>query len=121
MGQYKLDGNSYRVLLSALEVLNSDHRSETLSERAVAAAGMLVRSDWLTFDFFSGADRYEDTAWSNDPSVLTPEAFEPFARYLHEHPLIGMALANPGGEAFKITDIVSQTEFERTNLYNEFY
>lgn len=116
-----LDHASLQRLLTALEVLNSDHDPATLADRVIKAAGMIVDGDWLTFDLFSGGRRYENTAWSNDPGLLTPEVFEPFARYLHQHPLVGRALANPDGQALKITDVVSQQRFESTDLYNEFY
>jgi DNA-binding CsgD family transcriptional regulator len=118
---YKLDSRSSRTLLSALEILNSDHDPKTLPKRAVDAAALIVKADWLTFDFFSGVDKYENTAWSNSPTLLSPVTLEPFGRYLHQHPIVNIALSNQNGAALKITDATSQKNFEKTDLYNEFY
>lgn len=112
---------SSHKLLSALEVLNSDFDPATLPERAVNAAMRMIGCDLLTFDFFSNSERYEDTAWANNPMVLDPEFMLPFGELLHQHPIVKISLDNPNGDALKITDVVSQAEFERTDLYNEFY
>lgn len=87
----------------------------------MAAARRLAPADFITFDFFSKNTRYEDTAWNSDASVVTPELLGVFGKYLHQHPIVRMALENPNGQALKITDATSQSEFEKTDLYNEFY
>lgn len=118
---YKLDSRSSQIVLSALEELHSDSDHASLAQRAVCSAKRLISADWLTFDFFSKDERYADTAWSSDPVFLDPERMKPFGEFVHQHPVISKALANPNGQALKITDAVSQAEFERTDLYNAFY
>lgn len=117
----RLDHRSSRILLSALEELNSDVNPLTLPRRAVAAAGKLIRADWLTFDFFSTSNEYQNTAWTDTPDVITPETTEPFRRLLHQHPIVGKALNNPDGRALKVTDAVSQSAFEKSAIFNEFF
>jgi DNA-binding CsgD family transcriptional regulator len=118
---YKLDSRSLELVLSALAELNSDADPATLSERAIRSAMKMVECDLLTFDLFSKNERYEDTAWSNAPDVLNPEFMRTFGDLLHQHPLVKIGLGNPNGEALKITDVITQAEFERTDLYNVLY
>lgn len=75
----------------------------------------------LSFDFFSKNDRYEDTAWANDPKLLDPAYMRRFGELVHQHPIVKISLANPNGEALRITDAVNQSEFERTDLFTEVY
>ncbi len=120
-GMHKLDSRSSQVLLSALEDLHCDADSATLPDRAVRSALKLVECDLLTFDLFSRTEKYEDTAWSNNPQLLNPTLMSTFGALLHQHPLVKIGLQNPNGEALKITDAISQADFERTDLYNMVY
>ena len=118
---HKLDSRSSQILLSALEDLHSDADPATLPDRALRSAQQLVECDLLTFDLFSKSEKYEDTAWSNDPELLNPAFMRTFGKFIHQHPLIKIGLDDPTGRALKITDAISQTEFERTDLFNNVY
>ena len=118
---YRLSHQDSRRLLCALETLNSDFDPKTLPARSLAAAEQLATADYIIFNLFTKDKAYEDTAWSNAPDRLTPQAMAAFGEYLHQHPVIGIALDNPNGVAIRVTDAVSQTAFEKTDLFNEFY
>ncbi len=118
---YRLSSQDSHLIFSALEELNSDFAPETLQQRALEAAKLLAPSAFITFDFFSKSEKYEDTAWSNEPEILNPEIMQTFGKLIHQHPIVKLSLENPNGEAIKITDAMSQTDFERTDLYNELY
>ncbi len=53
--------------------------------------------------------------------MINADIMEVFARYVHQHALVPFSLANPDLGALKMTDVVTQREFEKTDLYNEFY
>jgi DNA-binding CsgD family transcriptional regulator len=109
------------LVLSALEELHSDADPATLPERAVGAAMRMIKCDLVSFDFFSEDPQYEHTAWANEPMLLDPEFMKPFGKFLHQHPTVRYSIGNPNGEAMKITDVVSQAQFERTDLFNHVY
>lgn len=117
----KLNSHDTRLLLRVVEELNSDFDPDTLPQRALRAASQLVSSDCTSFDFFSHEGKYNTTAWNDRPDAVTPENMAVFGRYVHQHALIPVALARTDGKAMKMTDVISQTDFERSELYNEFY
>ena len=81
----------------------------------------IVPGDCASFDFFSADDSYNTTAWTNRPDVSTPENMAVFAEYVHQHKMIPIALEKKDGRAMKMTDVIRQQDFERTELFNEFY
>lgn len=110
-----------QILNSAIEILHSDFDPRTLGERALKFSEKIVPATCHTFDFFDDNDRYDLTAWSNRPDLSQPEIMKIFEKFIHQHPLIPISLASKDLPALKITDVVSQNEFEQTELYNEFY
>ena len=111
----------WRLLTGAVDKLNSDFDSKTLPARALEALAILVPGGVNSFDFFSRHEKYNGTAWQDSGDLLNASVMEVFAKYIHEHALVPISLENPNLGALKMTDIITQKEFEKTGLYNEFY
>lgn len=116
---YKLTLKDTQILLSAIDSLNSDSNPETLSRRSLDVLYSVVDNDMPNFDFFSPKGKYNLTAWA-DNWELAPY-LEYFKKFIHQHPAIPLAIADSKGHPFKLTDGVTQSEFEQTELYNEYY
>jgi len=117
----KLSNRDLRILLTSIEQLNSDIDPVLLPHRALTMSEMIVPGDCASFDFFAADDSYDTTAWTNRPDVSTPENMAVFAEYVHQHKLIPIALEKKDGLAMKMTDVIRQQDFEKTELFDEFY
>ena len=53
--------------------------------------------------------------------VVTSDLMQTFEHHKHEHPLIRHFSENPQARAAKISDFLTQREFHRFGLYNEFF
>src|SRR5438128_1562380 len=53
--------------------------------------------------------------------VVTADLMRTFEHHKHEHPLIGHFSQNPQARVAKISDFLTQREFQRLGLYNEFF
>jgi DNA-binding CsgD family transcriptional regulator len=116
-----LTQKDWHLLTRAIEQLNSDFDPKSLSARSLKAVSGLVRGDVNSFDFFTNNEKYDSTAWHDLGDILTDDIMEVFAKYIHQHPLVPISLANPDLGALKMTDVITQKKFEKTGLYNEFY
>lgn len=116
----RLSTGDLTLLLSAVEKLNSDFDPRTLPKRALAAASQVIAADSAAFTGFSFNGKFEGLTWENS-GVISAEDLEMFARYIHEQPLIDALIIKRRTETLKITDLMPAREFQRTNIYNEFY
>lgn len=108
------------TLVSAIDKLHSDFAPQTLPERTLAAASQVVAADSVAFTGISYDGKYEGLSWENAGNI-SPADTEAFARYVQENPLCAAFLVERRTEALKITDLVPAGEFQRTNIFNEFY
>lgn len=110
----------WQILVSAIAELHEDIDSLTLQERTLAAASRVVSADSVAFTGISYDGAYEGLSWENAGNISSAD-MESFARYVQENPLCTAFLVERRTEALKITDLVSAGEFQRTNIFNEFY
>lgn len=60
--------------------------------------------------------------WQQEPANFAFQGSERvWERYAHEHPILTHFERTKNGEAVKFADFVSQRQFRRTSLYNEFF
>lgn len=60
--------------------------------------------------------------WQQEPANFAFQGSERiWERYAHEHPILTHFERTKNGEAVKFSDFVSQRQFRRTSLYNEFF
>lgn len=107
-----------QLLLSAIEQLNSDVETDSLPERALCAAAKIIEADSVTFTGFGGGE-YAGLLW--DTGTISAEEMEIFARYMYENPLVGAYVVERRLETLTVTDLIRREEYQRTNVYNEFY
>lgn len=116
-----LNHQDLQSLLSALADLYADFDRKTLPQRTTEAVAKIIPNEIVSFDAFGTDDKYRFMAWNNGDGMLTPEVLEGFAAFAHQHPLIPIALEKNIQKVVTMTDYVSLSEFERTDLYNEFF
>ena len=113
-------------LLEAISDLYSSAEPEGLSARTLTAVQRAVSCDFICFDSFGGEGSlyYLDTKWDNDAAVLTVERQAEFGRLFNaapeDHPNVRI-LERPPLEVVGFYDHVSEREFGRTPLFNEFF
>lgn len=116
----RLDHRDLLTIISAIGELNSDFDPQTLTRRTLAAAAKIVSAESAAFTGFTQNGAYADLMWTNNREY-SAEELEIFAAYIHENPLFEEFIVKKRAEVLKITDLISPNEFERTNIYNEFY
>lgn len=116
-----LSYQNLETLVAALGILHSEISFDTLPERALAAVASLFPVEMVSFDAFDAAAHYTQTQWNDKPELLTPEVLEIFSNVVHEHLLIPEVVGKGRLNALKMTDVISQSQFEKTALYNEFF
>lgn len=116
----RLSHRDLETLLSAIAELNADLDAQTLPERAVAAAAKIIHADSAAFTGISYSGEYEGFFWDNSENV-SPADMEIFAEFMHEQPLFDAYIVKRRTETLQITDLMPAKEFQRTNVYNEFY
>lgn len=109
-----------RLLLSAIAELNSDVDTNSLPERALSAASKIIDADSVAFTGFSFSGEYGGVVWQNSENI-SPEDLEVFTEYYQENPLMNALIIERRPETLKITDLMPAKDFQRTNIYNEFY
>lgn len=115
-----LSHGDFETLLSAIAGLNSDLDSQTLPQRAISAASKIIEADSVAFTGFSYSGEYEGLVWENSESI-SGEDLEIFSQHYQENPLMNALIIERRPETLQITDLISAEEFQRTNVYNEFY
>jgi DNA-binding CsgD family transcriptional regulator len=108
-------------LFASLEELTSDLSITTLPQRTLKTVGSLISNEVISFDGFSSGNNYNFTVWTNQEDLLTQEVIDIFAMFAYQNPLIPIVIGEKRKVAVKITDCVTQSDFEKTELYNEFY
>jgi DNA-binding CsgD family transcriptional regulator len=122
MSATRLSSHDYQCLLESGARLHASADPAQLPHIALCELRKLVPCDtvaWNTVDW-----KRRQIAWHAEPWNYYPDMKSLMSRlqpYLHEHPLIQHFQKTGDGEAMKITDFLSQTEFHRLALYHEFY
>lgn len=115
-----LSHRDFQILLSAIAELNSDIETTSLPERALSAASKIIDADSVAFTGFSYSGDYEGLVWENSESISS-EDLKIFSRHYHENPLVNALIIERRPETLQITDLMHAEDFQRTNIYNEFY
>lgn len=110
-----------QALLESVRILHSDISQKTLPERMIAAVGNIINTEIVAFDGFGGDDQFTTTAWNDRPELYTPENLDIFREFVHQHPLIPVVIGGKLQNAIKMTDYITQAEFEKLELYNEYF
>ncbi len=117
----RLNHQDMQTLLSALLDLHADFDVKTLPQRTIEAVDKIIPGNVIFFDGFGDDGKYALHAWSNRADLYTPDGMEIFIQFQNQHPLIPDIIGNKIQSAVKITDYLSQLEYERLELFNEYY
>lgn len=115
-----LSRSDWKTLASAVEKLHSDFDPQTLHERALAAASMVIAADSVAFTAITFEGVYAEMTWNNSETLSSADV-EVFDCYMKEQPLFDAYIVKRRTDTLKITDLISAADFKRTNIYNEFY
>ena len=108
-------------ILESVAKLNGELSRESLPRRIFAAVSNCVEADITALDGFGEDTSYAGRLWYDPIDSVTNEQLETFAAHTHEHPFFVGMLVDKKSDVMKITDYLSNTQFHRTGIYNEFY
>ncbi len=93
---------------------------DTFREHVVRAIAKVVPAEVITYTEIGR--RGQPTVRVLHPArAVTSDLMLAFEHHRHEHPLIKHFSDNPHGRAAKISDFLTQREFRRLGLYDEFF
>lgn len=117
-----LSASDFQRLLSSVELLNSDSKPQTLSERTISAARFLVPNEMTVFDGFHGPDgKYGGPLWYSPPGTVSQDLIQVLADRVNEHPCHQSVILRKENRPVRISDFIPLSRYHRTVLYNEFF
>jgi DNA-binding CsgD family transcriptional regulator len=117
----RLRTRDLRGVLAFLEGAYGAHDLDGLVEYVLQRLPKLVRSEMTAYNEIN--PRQRRIVWRDVPSLagIFPEGREIFQRHMADHPLIAHYERSRDGSARKISDFLTQRQFHRLGLYNEFF
>jgi DNA-binding CsgD family transcriptional regulator len=115
----RTDVEALTGLLTKLEAAPDE---QAFAERVVPGLGSLIRCDGLGFNDIDVAA--QTVRWSGEPAALIQAGDsrrDAFERNMHQHPAIAAFASSGDGRARRTSDFISQRQFRRTDIYNDFY
>jgi DNA-binding CsgD family transcriptional regulator len=114
----------HRDLKSALDCLGAITEATaahpSFAWHGVTSLPRLVASD-LTHVSICDLDTGHRSVVSDIPGAIDKRQVEVFDRYFHQHPLVLAHGRNPAAPTRRISDLVSDADFRRTPLFNDYY
>lgn len=108
-------------LLEAAAILSASVEPADLMPRIFAAIKQVVATEIIGIDAFDPQGRHLGENWLDPVDCLTPDDLQIFARHAPQHPLFKEFASNGLSTPLRISDVASAGEFQRTEVYNEFY
>jgi DNA-binding CsgD family transcriptional regulator len=117
----RLTGRDVRRLLELLRVTYTWRDLDGFRDELIPQLVQLIHSDFTGYRSLDPPYAIaQGHFWPSD--YTDPHRMQPiFARYVHEHPLLGHHLATGDGRALKISDFLTQRQFHDLGLYQEVY
>jgi DNA-binding CsgD family transcriptional regulator len=121
----ELNISDVESLLSAVAELNSSVDPDTLPGRMPSAVARVFDCEMVSFDDFSPGLKYIETRWHNNSDILTPPVMEAFSEVYNsqpeEHPLAYEILHKGNNVPLRMSDCVSNLNFENKAIFCEFF
>jgi DNA-binding CsgD family transcriptional regulator len=95
-------------------------RSDDFARRGVECLPRLVASELTTLSVCNLDDGRRSVV-SDVPGAIRAREMALFDRHIHDHPLVRDHGRNPAAATRRIEDVMPQSEFSRTPLYNDYY
>jgi DNA-binding CsgD family transcriptional regulator len=116
-----LTGAELSGALDALHTIGEGSvSSHEFARRGVECLPRLVSSELTTLSVCN-LDTGHRHVVSDQPGAISARDIEVFDRYFFAHPLVCEHGRNPGAVTKRIGDLLPESEFQRTPLYNDYY
>jgi DNA-binding CsgD family transcriptional regulator len=117
----RLTNAELRGALDALHAIGEDCRNgNEFARRGVECLPRLVSSELTTLSVCN-LDNGHRNVVSDQAGAISPREIAAFDRYFFAHPLVCEHGRNPGAVTKRISDLLPETEFQRTPLYADYY
>ena len=118
MGQ--LAQRDIQALVACVTEISALHELDTFRDHVLHAVSRIVPAELMTYTELGL--RAQPTARVMHPAGAVPAGLaQTFESHKHEHPLIWHFSEHPQARVGKISDFLTQREFRRLALYNEFF
>ncbi len=116
----RLTHRDVRALLAFLPELYAVRDLDAFARHVVGAMPKLIPCDISTYNEMN--PRQRRIRWMSDPVEAEGAADRnAFERHMGEHPILAHYARTGDGKAVTVADFVTQRQFHRLALYNEFY
>lgn len=116
----RLSGRDLQGVLDFLRDVYALRDLQAFSEHLLRALPKLVPSEITTYNEVN--PRRSRVVWTGHPEGWDfAGAHGVFEEHMTEHPLIAYSRGNHGHGAIKVSDFLTQRQFHRLGLYNEFF
>ena len=112
-------GREGRALAECLHSLYSELDLGSFPGNALRTVRSVVPGDYGSYNEANA--QQQRVAWLLDPADSFPGAERVFGRYMSEHPCFLHQRRIRDGEVWRLSDFVTQRQFHRLGLYNEYY
>jgi len=116
----QLKQKDFQALLDFLRDSYAIHDLDGFVAHALSNLPKLVPSEATVYNEYNF--KRNRIVWQQEPAnVAFPGSERIWERYSHEHPILTHFRRAKDGRAVKFSDFVSQRQFRRTHLHNEFF
>lgn len=109
------------LLLHFLQSINVTCGLPEFRKRVVSALPLLISSDVSGYNEVNMRAQRNATVVYPEEGVHFQGSMEIFEQYLHQHPLISHTAKTRDSRVLKISDFLSDAQFERLGLYQDFF
>jgi DNA-binding CsgD family transcriptional regulator len=114
-----LNSSDFRGALDALHTIG-EAGADAFARRGLECLPRLVSSELTTLSVCD-LDTGHRSVVSDRPGAISRREIEVFDRHFYDHPLVREHGRNPGAVTRHISELVPETAFHRTPLYNDYY
>jgi len=108
-------------VLEAVTILNSGVGLASLRDRTLNCVNSLIPNEFAVFDGFDSGGEYSGYYWHSHDLAVSATWLERLAEVIDENPAYGQIVLKRSEETFRVSDLISLSEFHNTNLYNDVY
>ena len=116
----RLNHNDVSRLLDAVRQVHAHADFATLPRLMVDLQSQLVPNELSSFTLMDKREQRAEVVQDTLDLAALEKSRPQFMAHYHEHPIVQHSLKTKDLQALKITDFLTQREFERTGYFNEF-
>lgn len=116
----RLTQGDLRLLLETLPQLYHASDLQEFRTEALTVLSCLVPADLIGYNEVN-LHRRQTVIVTEPAEIFSASAMQTWARYMHQHPVCQYMRRSWDGSACKLSDFLTQRQFQRLALYQEFY